>query len=58
MAVYIYYYQYNLYLYDLCMFIRYLVTITKFLKILNLGKVIGVSVEINLLFILPEWKNI
>jgi hypothetical protein len=28
----IYYYQYNLYMYDLCMFIRYLVSITQVLK--------------------------
>jgi hypothetical protein len=27
MTVYVYYYQYNLYMYDLCMFIRYLVPI-------------------------------
>jgi hypothetical protein len=32
MAVYIYYYQYNLYMYDLCIFIRYLVSITQVLK--------------------------
>jgi hypothetical protein len=31
-AVYIYYYQDNLYMYDLCMFIRYLVSITQVLK--------------------------
>jgi hypothetical protein len=36
MAVYIYYYyQYNLHMYDLCMFIRYL----------NLGYIFGVSEE-------------
>jgi hypothetical protein len=29
MAVYIYYYQYNLYMYDLCIFIRYLAFITQ-----------------------------
>jgi hypothetical protein len=34
MAVFIYYYQYNLYMYDLCMFIRYLVSITQVLKII------------------------
>jgi hypothetical protein len=28
----IYYYQYNLYMYDLCMFIRYLVSITQVRK--------------------------
>jgi hypothetical protein len=44
MADYVYYYQYNLYKYDLCMFIRYLVS----KKILNLGKIIGVGVEIYL----------
>jgi hypothetical protein len=32
MAVYIYYYQYNLYMYDLCMFIRYLASITQVRK--------------------------
>jgi hypothetical protein len=32
MAVYIYYYQYNLYMYDLCMFIRYLVSVTQVLN--------------------------
>jgi hypothetical protein len=32
MAVYMYYYQYNLYKYDLCMFIRYLVSITHVFK--------------------------
>jgi hypothetical protein len=32
MAVYIYYNQYNLYMYDLCMFIRYLVSITQVLN--------------------------
>jgi hypothetical protein len=31
MAVYIYYYQYNLYLYGLCMFMRYLVSIKQVL---------------------------
>jgi hypothetical protein len=39
MAVYIYeyYYQYNLYMYDLCMFIRYLVSITQVLKDTEFG---------------------
>jgi hypothetical protein len=32
MPVYIYNYQYNLYMYDLCMSIRYLVSITQVLK--------------------------
>jgi hypothetical protein len=32
MAVFIYYYQYNLYMYDLCMFIRYLVSLTQVLE--------------------------
>jgi hypothetical protein len=34
MAIYIllYYYQYTLFMYDLCMFIRYLVSITQVLK--------------------------
>jgi hypothetical protein len=32
MAVYIYYYQYNLCMYDLYMFIRYVVSITQVLK--------------------------
>jgi hypothetical protein len=37
MAVYIYYYQYNLNLYDLCMFILYLVSITRVLKDTSFG---------------------
>jgi hypothetical protein len=37
MAVYIYYYQYNLYMYDLCTFIRYLVSITQVLKYTEFG---------------------
>jgi hypothetical protein len=32
MAVDIYYHQYNLYTYNLCMFIRYLVSVTQVLK--------------------------
>jgi hypothetical protein len=32
MAVYLYNYQYNLYMYDLCMFNRYLVSITQVRK--------------------------
>jgi hypothetical protein len=31
-CLYLYYYHYNLYMYDLCMFIRYLVPITQVLK--------------------------
>jgi hypothetical protein len=42
-------------MYDLCMFIRYLVSMTQVLKILNLGYIIGVSVEIYLLFI--NWQH-
>jgi hypothetical protein len=37
MAVYIYYYQYKVYMYDLCMFIRYLVSITQVLKDTHFG---------------------
>jgi hypothetical protein len=37
MAVYIYYYQYNLIMCDLCRFIRYLVSITQVLKDTYLG---------------------
>jgi hypothetical protein len=48
MAVYIYCYQYNLYMFDLFMFIHHIVSITQVLKvkIFNLGKIIGVGVEI------------
>jgi hypothetical protein len=37
MAVCIYYYQYNLYVYELCIFIRYLVSITQVLKDTSFG---------------------
>jgi hypothetical protein len=40
----------TLYISDLCMFIRYLASINKYLKTLNLGWIIGVSVEINLFY--------
>jgi hypothetical protein len=40
----VYYYQYSLYMYDLCMFIRHLVSITQVLK--DLGLIIGVTPEI------------